>query len=232
MKKKLDIIFENKELLVINKPAKLLTIATEKEKERTLFYEASMYVKKQNPKNKVFIVHRLDKDTSGIVIFAKNEKLKRKLQDNWDQCAIVREYLAVVQGNLENPKGTIINYLKESKTLQVFDTKNPKTGKKAITEYEVLEQRSSDALLKIKIKTGRKNQIRVALSSISHPIIGEKKYQSTKNSYGRLALHASKLLLIHPITRQKYTFISKIPKEWKNDFGKGLGAYEQENTNA
>lgn len=232
MKKKMDIIFENKELLVINKPAKLLTIATEKEKEHTLYHEASLYVKKQNPKNKIFIVHRLDKDTSGIVVFAKNEKLKKELQSNWNQCVITREYLAIVQGKLEKAKDTIINYLKENKTLQIFDTKNPKIGKKAITEYEVIKQRTNDALLKIQIKTGRKNQIRVAMYSINHPIIGDKKYQSNKNSYGRLALHASKLVFLHPSTKQKYTFISKIPKDWKNDYRKELENYEKENLNA
>ncbi|MCI8575404.1 MAG: RNA pseudouridine synthase [Bacilli bacterium] len=225
MKKKLDIIHEDKELLVINKPSKLLTISTEKEKYHTLFYEASSYIKKQNPRNKIFIVHRLDKDTSGIVVFAKNESLKQALQINWDKLASVREYLAIVEGVIKEKEGTIKNYLKETKTLQVFDTKNPKEGKLAITNYQVLETNKVYSLLKINIKTGRKNQIRVALSSIGHPIVGDKKYQSQKNPYGRLALHASKLKLIHPKTNQEYLFLSKIPKEFERDFKNGIERY-------
>ncbi len=225
MKKKLDIIHEDKELLVINKPSKLLTISTEKEKYHTRYFEASSYIKKQNPRNKIFIVHRLDKETSGIVIFAKNESLKLALQNNWEKLAPLREYIAVVEGGVKNKKGTITNYLKETKTLQVFDTKNPKDGKLAITHYQVLETNKTYSLLKITIQSGRKNQIRVALSSIGHPIVGDKKYQSQKNPYGRLALHASKLKLIHPKTKQEYIFLSKLPKEFERDFKRGIDQY-------
>jgi len=231
MKKKMDILYEDKELLVINKPAKLLTISTAKEKEHTLYFEASQYIKKQNPKNKIFIVHRLDKDTSGIVIFAKNESIKQKLQQNWNQCAKIREYLAIVEGKVNPNEGEIINYLKESKTLQVYDTQNPKTGKKTITQYQVLEKTNAYSLLKITIQTGKKNQIRVAMASIGHPITGDKKYQAQKNPYGRLALHASKLLMIHPITKKEYLFTSKIPKEWQRDFAKAIIKYETEKNN-
>jgi len=229
--KKMDLIYEDKEILVVNKPSKLLTIATEKEKNRTLYHMASEYVKKQHPKNKIFIVHRLDKDTSGIVIFAKKELVKKKMQDNWQKNAPLREYLAIIEGTLEKKKGTIINYLKENKTLEVFDTKNPHIGKKAVTKYEVLEENKNKSLIKINIETGRKNQIRVALSSINHPILGDNKYHATKNPYDRLALHASKLVMIHPIKKQELTLLSEIPKEWKRDFKKGIQEYEQINTN-
>ena len=227
--KKMDIIYEDKELLVINKPTKLLTIATEKEKIKTLYHEARTYIKKQNPKNKIFVVHRLDKDTSGIVIFAKNEALKLLLQNNWNEYAKNREYIAIVEGNVKKKCGTIVNYLKETKTLQVYDTKNPKVGKKCVTMYEILATNSLYTLLKIKIETGRKNQIRIALSSIGHPIVGDKKYNSKKNPYGRLALHSSRLLLIHPKTKKEYCFISQIPKEWKKDWKVGIENYEKDN---
>lgn len=226
MKKKLDLIYEDKEILVINKPSKQLTIATAKEKEHTLYHEVSEYVKKQYPKNKIFIVHRLDKDTSGIVLFSKNEPLKHLLQKDWDKLITNREYIAIVEGKIKKNQGTIINYLKENKTLQVYDTKNPKTGKKAITNYKVLEKNAAYSMLKINIQTGRKNQIRVALSSIGYPIVGDKKYGSQKNPYKRLALHASKLTLIHPKTKKEYIFQSKIPKEWKTTFPKGVETYE------
>lgn len=230
-KKKMDLVYEDKELLIINKPAKLLTIATEKEKIHTLYNEASIYVKKQNPKNKIFIVHRLDKDTSGIVVFAKTEKVKNILQNDWEKYAPIREYLAIVEGRLSKKSGQIINYLKETKIFQVYDSKDKISGKKAITNYEVLAQTKHYSLVKINILTGRKNQIRVALSSINHPILGDKKYNATKNPYSRLALHASKLQLIHPTKKQTLVLKSKLPKEWKIDFRKALEDYEQENTN-
>lgn len=229
--KKMDLIYEDKELLAINKPSKLLTIATNKEKNNTLYRKASDYVKKQNPKNKIFIVHRLDKDTSGIILFAKNEQIKNKLQMTWKNNPPIREYLAIVEGNLTKSRGTIINYLKESKTLEVYDTKNEQFGKKSVTHYEILETKKNISLLKINIETGRKNQIRVALSSINHPILGDKKYKATKNPYGRLTLHASKLCIIHPSTKKEITLLSKIPKEWKKDFSKSIEKYEKENLN-
>lgn len=227
MHKKMDIIYEDKEFLVINKPTKLLTISTEKEKVRTLYHEARTYVKKQNPKNKIFIVHRLDKDTSGIVLFVKNEALKLALQNNWEKYAFQREYLAIVEGRVNESHKEIINYLKESKTLQVYDTKDSQSGKKAVTIYDILEASSTYTLLKVRIKTGRKNQIRVALSSVGHPIVGDKKYESKKNPYGRLGLHASYLKIIHPKTKKEYSFYSKVPKEWKRDFKEGVEVYEK-----
>ena len=208
--KKMDIIYEDKELLVINKPSGLLTIATEKEKFNTLYHQAREYVKKQNPKNKIFIVHRLDKDTSGIVVFSKNEKLKFALQNNWESVAKTREYMALLCGAPKIKKGTIKNYLKESKTLHVYNTKN-NDGKLAITNYEVVNENKEYSLAKINILTGRKNQIRVAMSEIGCPIAGDKKYNAKKNPFRRLCLHASKLELIHPVTKKTYIFDTKYP---------------------
>jgi len=208
--KKMDIIYEDKELLIINKPSGLLTIATEKEKFNTLYHQAREYVKKQNPKNKIFIVHRLDKDTSGIVLFAKNEKLKFALQNNWDSVAKTREYIALLCGIPKKKKDTIKNYLKESKTLHVYST-NDTSGKLAITNYEIINNNKEYSLAKINILTGRKNQIRVAMSEIGCPIAGDKKYNAKKNPFRRLCLHASKLELIHPVTKKTYIFEAKYP---------------------
>ena len=127
-RKKLDIIYEDKEILVVNKPAKLLCISTEKEKERTLYHEVSDYVKKSNPKAKIFIIHRLDKDTSGIVMFAKNKNVKYAYQNSWDNLAIKRGYVAIVKGMLDKKHDTIKSYLKETKTLMVYSSKNRKDG--------------------------------------------------------------------------------------------------------
>jgi 23S rRNA pseudouridine1911/1915/1917 synthase len=210
-RKKMDIIYEDKELLVINKLSGLLTIATEKEKMQTLYHEAREYVKKQNPKNKIFIVHRLDKDTSGIVLFAKNEKLKLALQNNWENLAITREYIALLCGSPKEKSGRIESHLKESKTLQVYNT-SKSLGKLAITDYEIIKNNKEYSLARINIKTGRKNQIRVAMEQIGCPIAGDKKYNTLKNPYRRLCLHATKLVLIHPFTHKEYVFICSYPQ--------------------
>ena len=215
----MDIIYEDKEMIVINKPAKKLTIATTKEQNRTLYHEVRDYVKKQNPRNKIFIVHRLDKDTSGVILFAKNEKLKKLLQDNWDYLCETREYLAIVEGKPIKAKDTIKSYLTESKTLQVYSTNDSKKGKLAITDYELLEANKSYALLKINIKTGRKNQIRVHLSDIGCPIVGDKKYNAKTNPLNRLGLHASKLVIKHPVTKKVMNFETKVPKIMTLMFG-------------
>ena len=221
--KKMDIIYEDKELLVINKPTKVLTIATDKEKFRTLYHEAREYIKKQNPKNKIFIVHRLDKDTSGLVIFAKNEKLKKYLQDNWNEIAIKREYIAIVNGFVSKDKETIKLSLSEDKTHKVYV--NNKNGNLAITHYETIAKTKPYSLLKVTIKTGRKNQIRASLSELNHPIIGDKKYGSLKNPIGRLGLHASILKII--IKNKEYTFKAKVPKEFKSIFEREVLEYEK-----
>lgn len=210
-RKKLDIIYEDKEIIVVNKETKKLCVGTLKDKEHTLYKEVSDYVKKQNPKNKIFIVHRLDRDTSGVVMFAKNELLKKRFQDNWDKLCINREYVCIVDGIMEEKKKCLKNYLKESKTLQVYVTEDSKNSKLAITNYEVLNNNRVYSLLKINIETGRKNQIRVQLANINHPIVGDKKYKSRNNPLGRLALHAFILEIIHPVTKKKMVFKAKIP---------------------
>ena len=210
---KLDIIYEDKYLLVVNKPAHLLTIATEDEKINTLYHKAYEYLKKKNKNNKIFIVHRLDKDTSGIVVFAKREDLKRKLQDNWNELANLREYIAIVEGMIDKP-GRIEEYLAENKALITYATTKDK-GKLAITNYEPIKYTKGQSVLKVNIETGRKNQIRVALSNIKHPILGDKKYGSTKNPLRRLCLHAYKLCLVNPITKENHEFVAKIPSEFK-----------------
>ena len=208
--KKLDIIYEDKELLVVNKPAHKLTIANNKTKYNTLYHEAREYVKKQNPKNKIFIVHRLDEQTSGVVLFAKSEKLKHLLQNNWD--TYKREYVAIVEGHLPKKKDTLKYYLKESKTLEVYVTKNKKDSKLAITNYEVIKENKDTSILIVDIKTGRKNQIRVSLAYIGNPIIGDKKYHAKTNPIKRLGLHASKLVI--NINNKEMEFIAKMPKEF------------------
>lgn len=213
-KKKLDIIYEDKEILVVNKSSGILTVSTPKEKEKTLFHEVSDYVKKSNPKAKVFIIHRLDKDTSGIVMFAKNQNVKYNYQNKWDNLVIKRGYTAVVDGVLEKKKDSIKSYLKETKTLLVYSSNDKKNGKLAITNYNVIKESKRYSMLDINIKTGRKNQIRVHMKDINHPILGDKKYGDKKSPANRLMLHAKELVIINPKTKKKMTFISEAPKSF------------------
>ena len=212
-KKKLDILYEDKFLIIVNKPNNLLTVSTLKEKERTLFHYVFDYLKQKNKNNKVFIVHRLDKDTSGIVVFAKDEKSKFFLQENWDK--FKRGYVAIVNGKLKNEKGVLKSYLKETKTFFTYSVKN-KDGKLAITEYEKILENKNYTCLSLNLKTGRKNQIRVQLADIGNPIVGDKKYGIKKDPIRRMALVANYLELIHPKTNQKLVIDIDIPNSFIN----------------
>ena len=212
-KDKLNIVYEDKYLIVINKPSHILTIGTEKEKEKTLLHKVIMYEKRKNKNNKVFVVHRLDKDTSGLIVFAKDEDTKYKLQNNWEKDA-KRGYVAIVNGKTKD-KDILKSYLMETKTLMVYSTNDEKNGKLAITEYEKLQENNRVTLLKIKIKTGRKNQIRVQLNDNHNPIVGDKKYGNIKfDPLRRLCLHANYLSFTHPKTDKRMTFELDIPKEF------------------
>ena len=208
------ILFEDNHIIVVNKPSGLLTIATSKEKEKTLYHIVREYLVSKNKNTKVFIVHRLDKDTSGIVIFAKDEKTKKTLQDNWNEYITLREYTAVVHGVLSKKEDTIKQLLKETKTNLVY-VSHDKEGKEAITNYKVLKENKDYSLLEIKIETGRKNQIRVALSSINHPIVGDKKYSKIKDKENRLYLHANRLKIYYPEIKKDLLFETDIPQEFK-----------------
>lgn len=220
-KKKLDIVYEDKFIIIVNKPSNLLTIANDNIYEDTLYSQVYTYLKQKHKSNKVYIVHRLDKDTSGLVLFAKSELVKRKLQDNWVN--VKRYYYAIVNGIIEKDKDIIKSYLKETKSLLVYST-NDKNGKLAITEYELLKKNNKYSLLKIDIKTGRKNQIRVHLNDIKHSIVGDKKYGLNNNPLKRLCLHAYYLEFNHPITNEIIKIESKYPKEFNKliEYDKGL----------
>lgn len=207
----LKIIYEDNDIIVIDKPTKILTISNDKEKEKTLYREVSNYLKKEN--KKVFVIHRLDYDTSGIIMFAKNQKVQKLYQDNWNNLAKKREYTAAVEG-LTNSKGHIESYLKMSKTLQVYSSKN-KDGLLAITDYERIKYNNKYSLVKILISTGRRNQIRCHMADIGHPILGDNRYAKKKNDLlGRLALHANRLEIVNPTSNKLMIFTSEIPKEF------------------
>ena len=214
--KNIDIIYEDKDIIVINKPSGLLTVATEKEKNKTAYHLVMEYLKKKNKNNRIFIIHRLDKDTSGIIMFAKNERAKHLYQDNWNDIVKKRCYYAVIDGKMQKKEGTIKSYLKENGNM-VYSVKD-RSGKLAITEYKVLKERKNISLLDINLKTGRKNQIRVHMKENKTPILGDLKYGEKSKLINRLALHAYKLELINPVTKKLLIFEASMPNEIKTLF--------------
>jgi len=213
----IDILYEDEEIIVINKPHGLLSIATEKDKTNTAYHVVGRYLKNKNENNKIFIIHRLDKDTSGVLMFAKNEETKFLFQDNWDKIVKKRHYLAIVEGNIKKEKDTIKSYLKENKNHIVYSS-SKKDGDLAITHYQVKQRSNKYTLLDVFIDTGRKNQIRVHMHDIKHPIIGDKKYGSKTNPIKRLGLHAYVLELVHPVTNKTLRFEAAIPQEFSKLF--------------
>lgn len=216
-KDRIKIMYEDKFIIVIDKPAHLLSIATEKEKEQTMYHNVLMYERQKNKKNRIYIVHRLDKDTSGLLLFAKDEKTKNYFQNNWD--SVVRKYIAIVEGKVGKKEDSIKTYIKEEKNFISHSTKN-NDGKLAITDYRLINKSKSYSLLEIDIKTGRKNQIRVHMKEINHPIIGDKKYGAKTNPLKRLGLHAYILEFIHPITKQLIHIETEMPDNFISMFPK------------
>ena len=208
----LKILYEDEYFLVIEKPAHLLTIATTKEKEKTAYHMMRQFIKERNSKDKIFILHRLDKDTSGVVIFIKDERVKELLQNDWNNLIEDREYIAVVPKGIKSYTNYTC-YLKEDNNYKVHVT-NDKNGKKAITSITVLKENKNYSLIKINIKTGRKNQIRAVLSHLGYPVVGDTKYGSGIKAK-RLLLHASKIILTNPKNKKKYTFESKLSREFQ-----------------
>lgn len=208
----INIIYEDNDIIVIDKPSKILTISNKNEKVNTLYRMVSDYLKKEH--KKVFIIHRLDFDTSGIIMFAKSQRVQKLYQDNWNDLAKIREYTAIVDGITAN-KGHIESYLKQTKTLLVYSSKN-KDGLFAITDYEKIGGNSKYSMLKILISTGRRNQIRCHMAGIGHPILGDYRYKCKINPIDRLCLHANRLEIINPITKELMVFNSNIPKEFNS----------------
>jgi len=214
----LNIVYEDKDLIIIDKPSGLLTVATDKEKRKTTYSILSNYVKTQHVDNKIFIIHRLDRETSGLLMFGKNESVKHEIQKTWNTTVSKRTYVGVVEGQLKKAAGTITSWLQESKAFIVYSSQNPKHGHKAVTSYKVLGDNSMFSLLQLNLQTGRKHQIRVHMQEINHPIIGDKKYGSTLNPIRRMGLHAQVLEFTHPRTGKSCRFETAIPAAFQKLF--------------
>lgn len=214
LSKGLQIVYEDNDLIVINKPSGLLTIASDKEKNTTAYRLLNEYIRQSNPSGRVFVVHRLDRDTSGLLMFAKNECIKLALQDNWDSLVSHRGYIAVVEGQLKEKSGRIRSWLKETKTFIVYSGRTIGDGLEAITNYEVINETACYSMLKIQLETGRKNQIRVHMKELGHSVVGDSKYGAETNPLKRLGLHAYKLEFKHPFSEKMMSFETEIPKNF------------------
>lgn len=219
-KKMPEILYEDDDLIVINKPHDLLSIASDTEKELTAYHLLTDYVKQQNRKNRIFAVHRIDRATSGVLVVAKNEEMKFALQERWSDLVTDRAYLAVVEGRLKEKSGRIQSWLKETKTLLMYSSPKAGDGLEAITKYTVINESPEYSLLDIHLETGRKNQIRVHMKELGHSVAGDKKYGAKTNPLKRLGLHAYKLEFKHPFSDKVMRFEAPVPHSFTALFGK------------
>ncbi|MEG0948937.1 MAG: RluA family pseudouridine synthase [Bacteroidales bacterium] len=210
----LRIVFEDDYLIVVDKAAGLLSMGTDRDKDKTAYRILSDYVKRGDLRNKIFIVHRLDRETSGLLMFAKTPMAQTRLQADWDNAVLDRRYLAVVEGTPEKPSGELRSYLAENSAMHVYST-DPEHGKLAVTRYNVLQTKGKFSLVELELLTGRKNQIRVHMTEFGHPIAGDKKYGAQSNPGRRMMLHACKLQFVHPMTRENMLFETPVPAKFK-----------------
>jgi len=211
----IKIIFEDDDIIVVDKPSGLLSVSTENGSGITTYSILRNYVKMKSSLNKIFIVHRLDRETSGLMLFAKNERSKLILQSNWNNIVQQRKYIAVVCGELKKDKETIVSYLKENTAMKMYVSKNVNDdAQQAVLSYNVLKRNKNFSLIDVELETGRKNQIRVQMQEIGHSVAGDKKYGGKPSAIGRLALHARTLEFIHPATHETMRFSTKIPKKF------------------
>ena len=207
----LDILYEDEYLIAINKPSGLLSIGNDKERDVTAYRMVSDYVKKEDRKF-IFVVHRIDQDTSGVLLFCKDQRIRDKMQENWNTIVKKRGYIALVEG-IHTDSGTYHSFLKENRQQFVYSTRN-NTGKEAITHYKLIKKNKNYSLMQVFIDTGRRNQIRVHFSEHGYPLVGDKKYGAKSNPIKRLCLHANILEFVHPVSKKIIHIESEAPKEF------------------
>lgn len=213
---RVELVYEDEHILVINKGYGLLSMGTDTKKDGTAYSIMREYVKYNNPQAKVFIVHRLDRDTSGLMMLAKTVEAKDAMQHNWNNMVLNRKYVCVVEGAVEQAEGVIKSYLAENSQFEVYSTDDPKKGQLAVTRYKCLRATKNYSLMEVELDTGRKNQIRVHMKDIGHPIAGDRKYGAGHSPINRLALHAQTLRFVHPITHKEMNFSTPIPMRFRS----------------
>lgn len=218
---RLQLVYEDEYVVVVNKGYRLLSVSRGAAKPETTAYNiVKNYLKECDSRQKVFIVHRLDRDTSGLMMFAKTPEAKEAMQHNWNNMVLERKYVAVVEGNVENDEGVIRSYLGETSAHEVFSTQDPQQGKLAVTRYKVLARGQGRSLVEYSLDTGRKNQIRVHSRELGHPIVGDRRYGASQSPIGRLCLHARTLRFVHPQSRNDMNFQLPVPAKFLKLVGK------------
>ena len=214
----LRIVYEDAYLIVVEKREGLLSVGTERERERTASTILNEYLRRQDRRSRVYVVHRLDRDTSGLMMFAKDEKTQHTLRDNWHELVFDRRYVAVVTGEMERDRGTVHSWLTD-RTLYVHSSPVDDGGKESVTHYRTIKRTKGLSLVELHLETGRKNQIRVHMQDLGHPVVGDGRYGLEDfNPIGRLALHAFKLCFHHPVTGEEMRFETPYPAEFKKLF--------------
>lgn len=211
----LPILYEDDDIIAIDKASGLLSVATEREKGKTAYRLVSDYVTSLHPKARIYVVHRLDEDTSGVLVFAKKLEVREALQASWQEIVTKRGYYAIVEGKMEKEEDTLKDYLAQDNFQLVYVTKNKDKGKLAITHYKLIKEKGPYSLLNVTIDSGRKNQIRVQLGNIGHYVIGDDKYGEPSNPLKRLGLHAYELAFTNPLNGKKYDIRSPMPKQFE-----------------
>ena len=211
----LKIVYEDAYLIVVEKKEGLLSVATDHQKERTAQHILSEYVKRTHRNNRVFVVHRLDRETSGLMMYAKDEKTQHTLRDNWHDIVVDRRYVSIVMGDMERAQGQIRTWLTDRK-LYVSSSNYDDGGKLSITHYKTIKRANGFSMMELDLETGRKNQIRVHMSELGHPVVGDQRYGCEIDPLGRLALHAFKLCFYHPVTGELMEFETPYPTSFRN----------------
>ncbi|MBD5186325.1 MAG: RluA family pseudouridine synthase [Bacteroidales bacterium] len=215
--RRMKMVYEDDDVIVVNKGYGLLSMGTDKIKEGTAYSILREYVKWSDPRKKLFIIHRLDRDTSGLMMFAKNTEAKETMQHNWNNMVLNRTYVCVVEGIVEEDSGTIRSYLTENSRHEVYSTPEPESpeSKLAVTRWKVLARGKGRTLLEVELDTGRKNQIRVHMKEMGHPIVGDRRYGAGPSPIHRLCLHAATLRFVHPVTRRDMNFSTPVPAAFR-----------------
>lgn len=211
---RIKLVYEDNDIIVINKGSGILSVSTDNVKDGTAYNILRDYLKKKDPRLMLFVVHRLDRDTSGLMMFAKNVEAKEAMQHNWNNMVLGRRYVAVVEGKVEQEEGVVKSYLAETSQFEVYSTQNPDEGQLAITRFKRLQCNNGYSLMELSLDTGRKNQIRVHMKDLGHPIVGDRKYGAKASPIHRLGLHARTLHFAHPVTKKEMLFETPVPSRF------------------
>lgn len=210
----LKIVFEDDFIIAVEKKEGLLSVATSQERSLTAYNILDKYLKRKDKNKRIFVVHRLDRETSGIMLFAKCREAQIKLKADWNDRVVERSYVAVVEGVLNKKEDTIVSYLYGDEQTIMHSSPNEEDGLLAITHYKVLKTNGKNSMLQLNLETGRTNQIRVHLQSIGHSVIGDEKYGSNQNPIKRMCLHAQTISFKHPISQKVFSFSMDVPQSF------------------